>query len=211
MEFPKSLNLNLNRSLLFSLLIHGALVLSAVGMGVTEAINEPLGMEIQYAESSSAATKNRSQQVQVTADKDVVAEVTAPAKSVDIGDSPKKIGSILGTSEKGASEGPLGVAHGIEVSPEQRYLYEVQKILEARKKYPMVARKMGHSGTVVMQFTILADGTIALSEVMKASPHNTLNQAALALVRSINGLKPFPPEIHRTSWSMTIPINYQLN
>ncbi len=74
-----------------------------------------------------------------------------------------------------------------------------------------MAKKLGQTGKVVMRFTLSADGSVVSSEVIEKAPYESLNKAATELVQSINGLKPFPKEVHRASWVMTVPIEYQLN
>lgn len=123
----------------------------------------------------------------------------------------KSLGTQTGTSDRGALQGREGVANGSEVSPEERYLYELKKLLEHRKRYPPMAKKMGQTGRVTLKFTLNADGSLQESEIVEKAPYESLNKAAHDLVKSISGLKPFPDEIQKTSWVITVPIEYSLN
>lgn len=219
MKFPKT-SLNINKSVLLSAVLHGAFFL--LGLSLSEPQGEPLpvGVELMYGEGGAERTpkaedvkavKNRpSVMTNDSAAPTIKSEAVTPALQ-QASSSGKTMGSVAGTSERGALEGREGVAQGSEVSPEQRYLYEIKKLLERRKRYPVMAKKMGHTGKVTMRFTLAADGSLTESEIVEKAPHETLNQAAVDLVQGISGMKPFPQEIQRTSWSITVPIEYVLN
>ncbi|MBV2169466.1 MAG: energy transducer TonB [Bdellovibrio sp.] len=220
MKLPKT-SLNINKSVLLSAVLHGAFFL--LGLSLTGPQGEPLpvGVELMYGEGGTERTP-KVDDVKVVKNKPSVQtnDPEAPTiKSKEVAATPqetsslggKAMGSASGTSERGALEGREGVINGIEVSSEQRYLYEIKTLLERRKRYPVMAKKMGHTGKVTMRFTLAADGSLKESEIVEKAPHETLNQAALDLVRGISGMKPFPQEIQRTSWSITVPIEYVLN
>ncbi|ASD65401.1 energy transducer TonB [Bdellovibrio bacteriovorus] len=216
-----SLSLNISRSVTLSVLLHGGLFALAVGMAAPEVLPLPVGVELQYGDGGTVQAPKHEQQVKAAKMKaPVVADNSeGPAikseKVTEAAPQPvangKAAGSLAGTSDKGGLEGREGVVNGSEVSPEQRYLYEIKKLLERRKRYPMLAKKMGQTGKVTMRFTLAQDGSLLTSEIVEKTPYDSLNQAALDLVKGIHGLKPFPQEIQRGSWSITVPIEYVLN
>ncbi len=216
-----SLSFTINRSVTLSVLLHGGLFALAVGMAAPEVVPLPVGVELQYGDGGSVQAPQPESQIKAAKMKaPVVADNSegpaiktekvseAASEPVPMG---KAAGSLAGTSAQGALEGREGVANGIEVSPEQRYLYEIKKLLERRKRYPMLAKKMGQTGKVTMRFTLAQDGSLLTTEIVEKTPYDSLNQAALDLVKGIHGLKPFPQEIQRGSWSITVPIEYVLN
>lgn len=220
MKLPK-LSLNLNRSVIISASLHGGLFVLALGMAAPEVVPLPVGVELMYGDGGTIQAPKQEEikaapkvKVPVVVDNSEgpavkTEKVTeAPQEQIPTG---KTAGSLAGTSDKGALEGREGVANGIEVSPEQRYLYEIKKLLERRKRYPVLARKMGQTGKVTMRFTLGQDGSLLTSEIVEKTPYESLNQAAHDLVKGIHGMKPFPNEIQRTSWSITVPIEYVLN
>lgn len=217
------ISVNINLSLVLSVLLHGGIFVLALGMAAPAQEPLPVGVELMYGEGGSivapkpdAPVKAPKIKASVVADDsegpaiktEKVTETATVSPPVPDG---KTAGSLAGTSDKGALEGREGVANGIEVSPEQRYLYEIKKLLERRKRYPVMARKMGQTGRVMMRFTLAQDGSLVASEVLEKAPYEILNQAAHDLVKGIHGMKPFPHEIQRTSWSITVPIEYVLN
>lgn len=181
----------------------------------------PLGVEVQYGDSFEAtdirtvkATPQVANTVAVSDDSDAPVldkkkedkpQVAAKAASSE------KFGNPEGNSEKGALTGRMGVANGTEVSVEERYIYELRKLMERRQIYPSMARKMGHTGTVTVRFTLSSDGSLVASEVVEKTPYESLNRAALETVKAIHGMKPFPREIQRASWQIEAPIEYSLN
>lgn len=192
-----------------------------LSLATPEIVPLPVGVELMYGDGGQERAPKIEEakpvkiKTAVAADdsdapalKNEKVEATTEPRQVSSG---KTMGSLAGTSEKGALEGKEGVANGIEVSPEQRYLYEIKKLLERRKRYPMMAKKMGHTGKVTMRFTLGADGSLKESEIVEKTPYDSLNKAAHELVKGIDGMKPFPQEIQKTSWVITVPIEYSLN
>lgn len=216
-----SISLSLNHSVILSVLLHGGLFALAFGMAVSNSVPLPLGVELQYGVESSVTAP------QLKSANPISKAPAAPAKTSDGGPAEKiekktvtaspaiaetqSLGTTAGASDSGALQGREGVANGSEVTPEQRYLYEIKKLLERRKRYPMLAKKMGQTGKVTMRFTLAQDGSLLASEILEKTPFDSLNQAAHELVKGLHGLKPFPEEIQKTSWSITVPIEYVLN
>lgn len=212
-------SLNLNKTLIVSVLLHAGFFAAAVVLSVKTIPPRPLGVELAYDATpvtsqvltTPAAASATPTKVPVAAARVEKEDFTLKNKASQETVYKAAVPTTSTTAQSGALSGREGVSQGAEVSPEDRYLYELKKLLERRKSYPMIARKMGHMGTVMMRFTLKADGTLAESEVVAKAPYETLNQAASSLVQGINGLKPFPQEIKRDSWSITVPIEYTLN
>lgn len=223
MKLP-SFSINIRKSVVLSTVIHGGLFALALSAGAPQQEPLPVGVELMYGEGGQEATpvvkeaprtKSIPRPAVVADDSDAPALKQEKVAAVESAPAPtasgKSMGSLAGTSDKGALEGREGVANGTEVSPEQRYLYEVRKLLERRKRYPMMAKKMGHTGKVLMRFTLAQDGSLQTTEIVEKTPYESLNKAAHELVQGIDKMKPFPEEIQKTSWVITVPIEYSLN
>ncbi|GEM_PF-1487983 len=218
-----NISLNLNKSVLISAFLHAAVFVLGLSFATVETSPLPVGVELMYGDGGTIFPAQAPEAVKPQAlPKKVRPVVTDNSEGPEIAATEAKevtaepvetktAGSLAGTSSRGALHGREGVANGQEVSPEERYLYEIKKLLERRKRYPQMARKMGHAGKVTMSLTLAQDGSLIESEVLAASPFETLNRAAQELVKGIHGLKPFPQEIQRTSWQITVPIEYSLN
>ncbi|MEN0057745.1 MAG: TonB family protein [Bdellovibrio sp.] len=217
-----SFNLNLNRSLFASVILHGSFLVGSLFLMEPASIPLPVGVELKYGDGGEVQAPQIEENSAKSATRPLLQQEDTEAPSVKQEEKPtaeqvlptevaKTAGSLAGTSDKGALTGRSGVVGGVEVSPEERYLYEIKTLLERRKRYPLLARKMGQSGKVTMRFTLAADGSVMESEVVERAPYDSLNKAAQDLVQGIHGLKPFPQEITRTTWSITVPIEYMLN
>lgn len=203
-----------------SVILHGALFALCLVAGAGDmTVPLPVGVELKYGDDPSASLTSVPAQVKVTPkavaveDQDGIAlDKTKPenAPEPQVAAVAKTLGNPNGNSETGALEGREGVRNGQEVSAEDRYLFELRKLLERKKRYPMMARKMGHEGRVLVSFTLAPDGSVTKSEVIEKAEFESLNEAAHDLVKSIHGAKPFPEEIHKTTWNITLPIDFSL-
>lgn len=79
--------------------------------------------------------------------------------------------------------------------------------VESRKEYPYMAMRRNLTGTVTVQVTIGADGSLYGAEVVSSSGAKVLDEAGLKAVRSSC---PFPHDVGRTL-CMNIPISFYLN
>lgn len=93
---------------------------------------------------------------------------------------------------------------------EQSYIAHVRWQLEKNKKFPILAKKQGHFGTVQIKFTVSPNGEIRNSEIAQSTDFDSLNQAALQILKSIKKFDPFPTEIKKSEWTFVLPIEYKL-
>jgi protein TonB len=113
-----------------------------------------------------------------------------------------------------ADTGPVD-ARGALAAAHAQYRPLVLAILERAKRYPLAARRRGLEGTVRIAFLIGADGTISDPRVIVPSPHQVLDEAALAMVHRIGSVPPppdrialrFPVSIEYTLESIASPIS----
>lgn len=127
--------------------------------------------------------------------------------------------SDLGTSEKveqataqpvvsAAAEG--GQIGRLAKTTEEIYIAELKYDLEKRKKYPVMAKKMGHTGRVTIKFEINRRGEIIHSEILEPAIHASLNESVQKLLSETKTFKPFPDEILRTTWKFVLPVEFKL-
>ncbi|NMC69616.1 MAG: TonB family protein [Myxococcales bacterium] len=79
----------------------------------------------------------------------------------------------------------------------------LRAVIDARKRYPSLARRRGLSGTTVLTFGIGLDGTLVALTVERSSGSPLLDEAALAAVRDA---APFPVG----GCSFTLPVQFRL-
>ena len=104
------------------------------------------------------------------------------------------------------SVNPAQVAHR-----ENAYKTRLHQLIAANKRYPRRAKRMGKQGTVRVTFIILANGLIKNIKILASSGNSGLDQAAIKALKRSSGKLPFPKEINKKQWVITVPITYQLN
>ncbi len=93
---------------------------------------------------------------------------------------------------------------------EEIYIAELKYDLEKRKKYPVMAKKMGHTGRVTIKFVIDRKGEIIQSEILEPSQHVSLNDSVKKLLSETKNFKPLPEEIQRATWQFILPVEFKL-
>jgi len=97
---------------------------------------------------------------------------------------------------------------------EQRYLNELRKLIVkyAQDTYPRRAKRRHWQGEVVIEFNLMPNGRIVQLHIVGSSGRSILDQAALEIfqVKMANKFKPFPNEVNRKEWQITVPVTYNL-
>lgn len=109
-----------------------------------------------------------------------------------------------------AAEVPAESAESILRAQEERYFganfsYIRDRVISSIR-YPLMARRMGLTGQVKVEFTILLSGKIKDLKIINSSGHRLLDKQAMRAVRSS---EPFPPP--PVIATITLPINFELN
>ncbi len=130
-------------------------------------------------------------------------EVAAPA--------PESMPQSPASGAAKAATGPAGRSDGVEVAEIDRYLYELRLTLEGRKTYPTLSRRLREAGEVLVEFTVLKDGSIQAVNVVRPSPFARLDEAAQTLVAGLGHFKPLPDSVQRADLTVKLPIRYALN
>ncbi len=100
-------------------------------------------------------------------------------------------GSLAATrgSGPGAGDGPGGPGSG---TGRGETFARILGRIEAAKRYPEEARRLGHRGTVAVRFRIGPDGAVAAAEVAATSGSSLLDAASLETVRRAAPLPQTP-------------------
>lgn len=83
----------------------------------------------------------------------------------------------------------------------------MQRKLERAKKRVHVAGK----GSVVVSFTISANGGVVNLKIRKSSGKPAVDKGALDVIRKASPFPAIPPEEKRTSWPMVVPMTFKGN
>lgn len=90
-------------------------------------------------------------------------------------------GNVLG-KKVGEGSGPISKAHTSSIEPDQIQQQIIRKI-EAAKRYPRAARRMGIEGTAVVRFKLKPQGQVEAVEIAESSGSEILDHASLQTVR----------------------------
>ena len=169
----------------------------------------PVVVEIGVNSPVAATTKSVSRphlseqgDVSVAKKKESKVQPQAPASSV----AKTELGHLDGT----ATGGRLGDPNGKAAGEKERYLYELHVLIEGRKVYPVMSRRLREAGKVLVQFTVEKDGTIKDVSVKEGTSFARLNEAARALIAGIKKYKPLPADFTDSDVKLEIPIEYTL-
>lgn len=89
------------------------------------------------------------------------------------------------------------------------YLNELRRFIESKKFYPRMAARLKHSGVVEIALVLDENGNFKDIKIKKASSFETLNDAALDLIKSLKKFKPIPQDMDNTL-AVNIPLKYSL-
>jgi protein TonB len=103
-----------------------------------------------------------------------------------------------------------GASAAEKARAEQAYLAELQRAIGRHQRFPEDARKRRKTGTATLSFVIKSDGRIRAVRLAKSSGDASLDKAALQALHRLNRFKPIPGAIGRSSWSLRVPIRFDL-
>jgi protein TonB len=139
---------------------------------------------------------------------------SAPAAAAATEDTEPVVGSAAGN---GFGEGVgTGIGTGVASSgggdSREMYLQELRARIDDMKRYPVQARRLGQSGTVLVSFTVSPDGRIHEPHVSGPCPYRHLNESALNAVASIRTFRPLPVELaEQGPLTVNVPIRYSIS
>lgn len=111
--------------------------------------------------------------------------------------------SQAGTAS-GTSDG-MGTGNGtLRLS----YKAELRAKIDENKFYPVMSKRLGQTGIVVVAFTLLEDGNIVNVRIDKPSPFERLNLAGLEAVKKIERFKPIPKELGAKTMDIKVPVKF---
>ena len=91
-----------------------------------------------------------------------------------------------------------------------KYLQLVRTRIEENRRYPLVARKLGLEGQVLVRFVIAPDGGLKEVKLGESCGNWSLDEAALAAVRAAEPFPAPPDEVFPGPAAMQIVIAFSL-
>ncbi len=95
-------------------------------------------------------------------------------------------------------------------APDSDYMSKLSSWLARHK--PDAGRTMRgqRQGQAVVEFTISRDGRVLGKKLVQSSGNETLDMAALEMIDRANPMPAMPASFTADSWTLTIPVNFQL-
>lgn len=182
----------LGLSLVFHLFFAGALVLSGLPWGnITPQVTSVV--EVEWVEVPTTAAPSAHQ----------LAPRQRPKQRASAASAPEAAPKTEDPSESAAFAES-------EARPQAlTYAEELKSYIESNRVYPRQALKLQQSGTVMVKLQIAPTGEFRNIDILEPSPFESLNQAALHLLRNLKGFKP-PPDDLKTAENFVVPIVYQI-
>ncbi len=91
------------------------------------------------------------------------------------------------------------------------YHAELRAKIEENKFYPLMSRRLGQTGVVVVAFTLLEDGNIMDLRIETPSAYEALNKGALEAVKKVKRFRPIPVELGSKQMEIRVPIKFSTN
>ncbi|PNU21266.1 hypothetical protein C2E25_02950 [Geothermobacter hydrogeniphilus] len=89
------------------------------------------------------------------------------------------------------------------------YLGAIRQRIDRSKRYPLMARRGGQQGVVLIDFEINAEGKLCRCEVERSSGFKLLDRAALKAVRAAAPFSPLPDDFD-PRLALQLPIRFEL-
>ena len=112
-----------------------------------------------------------------------------------------------------SSTNTASVNKGLNTSLKRSYESQLLAWLQRHKEYPNIARRRSQQGSVVLNFSISADGKLLSHKIIQASEHAALNTAVVNMIKKASPMPPVPEALrhNQVKFSYTIPIHFKLN
>ncbi|MGE3610005.1 MAG: energy transducer TonB [Bacteriovoracaceae bacterium] len=90
----------------------------------------------------------------------------------------------------------------------ESYKAELREKINQNKFYPIMSKRLGQTGIVVVAFTLLEDGHIIDVRIDSPSPYERLNDSALEAVKRVHKFRPIPKELGETRMDLKVPVRF---
>lgn len=123
-------------------------------------------------------------------------------------------GTAAGTRASAAPAGEQVGSGGKRVADGGRallssYAGRVAAHLQRYKRYPGEAARQRLAGTVIVTFTLGADGRVRGANLARGSGQSVFDKEVLAMVQRASPFPPIPADTGRSSYTFTVPVHFK--
>ncbi len=121
------------------------------------------------------------------------------------------------TVRKPVNQAPITTDSSVQsqaiTSEKVRYMTQLSLWLNKHKKYPTIARRRNLEGELIISFVINRDGHLLRYDLVKSSSHQSLNNAAIKMLKRASPMPAVPTVLQENSdeFEYTIPVSFSLN
>lgn len=171
---------------------NGAITLQMVGKSIVG--NPAVAVQRKVETPTPVAKKVKAAPLQPS--QTISSSSTTTGAVADASGYSSTAGSVYGTAKNGLTD------------IKSIYRTELRAMIEKNKSYPTMSKRLGQTGTVVVQFTLLEDGKITDVKIEKASRYEQLNASALEAVKKVQRFKPIPKEFGESKMEIKVPVKF---
>lgn len=92
----------------------------------------------------------------------------------------------------------------------EQYVAYLRQLIDERKIYPKNAKRLKQTGTVMVKFKVLEDGTVKNISIIESSGFDSLDQATKEVLENIGRFKALPKEMGDEPADVTLPVEYKI-
>jgi TonB family protein len=125
--------------------------------------------------------------------------------------------TTAGEGGTGSGEGAAGGQAGAPVDERElaailsAYHSRIVSLIKAQKRYPQIARRLGHQGVSRLSFTLAPDGSLISSSIGKSSGFSELDEAALSALRAVARFPAFPTKLGASPRPFIVSLEFTLD
>lgn len=193
-----------------ALLLHMAILFGGLTIMGNEVMEKNLGQRILNLKVASevifAAPKNVTRTVAPTRKNAPVLE----RKSAPVAPVQEEATVTDPVAQEGGVNGVRGgsVDGTPTTDPKLIYKAELRALIDENKFYPPVARRLQQTGTAIVKFSLLSDGSITDIKLDRSSGNDRLDDAAITAVKKVKKFRKIPSEFATNKLDMSVPIKF---
>lgn len=135
---------------------------------------------------------------------------TPPASSTLKGDG-KVASNGQGSGSRGSGKGGESGGDGGKVEGElQKYIREMVRKVDSKKRYPRVSQENGEEGTIPVKLIVGSSGQVLDFQVMRKSEYDRLNAATLQTIKEAGPFPPLPSSYDKPRLTVEIPVKFKI-
>lgn len=113
---------------------------------------------------------------------------------------------------EGIQAGAAGIGRtGAGTTRRGSYQGQIKALIEAHKKYPVAARKLGREGHCERRLVLARDGSLKHVETVSSCGHPFLDAAATRAITDVGKFPPLPDEFGAPQESFTVTMSFSLS